>query len=123
MNYNEKLVIRRPSGSNAVPTGEMDLGSGLWRDYLDEVTNKDTSTICTTRCDAQDKPVMLQASADGMPDQHFDVLAFLMIERVINLIKVGDLCDITWEDGTVETLAVLKTARLDASVYLHRTGK
>lgn len=119
--FPDTLIIRRPSGTDVAPGGTVDIGDGTWDDDDNDPTN-DTSLVCKTRCDAQDKPVVLRRDASGAPVAMADVQVFLLIERVIELVLLGDLVDLTYKSGATEILTVAQIRRLDGSLLLQRGG-
>ncbi len=76
--------------------------------------------VLDQRADVQDKPTVLMRDASGAPTLMADAQVFLSDESALSGIQIGDTMVVTWKDGSTSDGEVMKTQRLDGSVFLRR---
>ena len=98
-----------------VASGGTQSDDGVWSD---NPAAEDDNEVYNDRADVQDAGSTLERDNLGSPSNPSNAVAFLRDEKAIGDIKVGDLADITWEDGSKDKAVVSKKRRLDGTVFL-----
>lgn len=90
---------------------------GVW---TDDVGLDDVEEVYDGPADVQDGGKTVERDNLGSPEPVSNAVAFLKKEKEINLIKVGDGAEITWEDGSKDMADVTKIRKFDGTVFLRR---
>lgn len=107
MRYAQRVRIHRSSGG-----GTQDEETGGW-------TPGGSADVYNGPADVQDQPRAL-SYADGRPTQTSDAEVYLADPGAVPLVRIGDLAEVTWEDGSTMDARVIRTERLSSVLFLER---
>jgi hypothetical protein len=111
MDWPHKLRIARATA----PGGGSQSDDGVWSDNAGQ---DDDTVVYDSLADVQDAGKTLERDNLGSPSNPSTAIAFLKDEKKIKDIKVGDVAEITWEDGTKDKATVIRIRRIDGALAL-----